>query len=384
MKKLKFICLSLITLFLVLFSFVFVPVKVFAVEETSEDWFNYVSQFDSGYARASVGDLEEFTSEFVILIEHESHYEFDGSYIKYDFSETVYFEPQLHQFLNYIYESRFSEAYQYLSSLNYKGYFFWNFEQQYWQIDYYNTSGFFGYLEEQGYNTYRYQFSEPEGLIIIDFYYPVAIFEGYEIPILIDLVSFPSNVGPVTIEGINFHNQHFDVSVTEFYNDTVDFFVDPSYYDDAIVLTVLEYTYMGTLKTKYLTTDMPVTVYSSEIDYYKFQIAYLNDEINNLNNQISELQDSLESEYDRGYDEGYDAGYEEGNLVGYNEGYQEGIMLNNEEAYQEGFKDGEKSQIAKNNESFYKGLEKWLVPAIITVILLGGFVTIAVRKRREE
>ncbi|HEY8390050.1 MAG TPA: hypothetical protein VIL26_03760 [Clostridia bacterium] len=246
------------------------------------------------------------------------------------------------------------------------------------------TSDFPGYLPDGEYTTYRYQFSESEGLIIIDFTYPSVIFEGFEIPIEIDLVSFPSEVGAVTIQTIQFHEQEFTVNVTEFYNDTVNFYVDPSYANDKIWLTLLKYTYKGTLKTKYLTTDMPVTVYSSEIDYYKLQIEYLNDEINNLNNQISELQDSLDLEYDRGYNEGYDEGYDVGYDEGYDVGYEEGILLNQSEAYEEGFKAGQKSKIAENNEKFYTGLEKWLVPAIITVILLGGFVTIAVRKRREE
>ena len=45
--------------------------------------------------------------------------------------------------------------------------------------------------------------------------------------------------------------------------------------------------------------------------------------------------------------------------------------------YEEGFQAGQKSKLAENNEKFYNGIEKWLVPAIITVIALGGFVTIA-------
>jgi hypothetical protein len=104
-----------------------------------------------------------------------------------------------------------------------------------------------------------------------------------------------------------------------------------------------------------------------------------------------------ELEYDEVYNEGYDAGWDKGfnsgwwtgNQTGYERGYDEGydaglLASDHTAAYQEGFRDGEKSKIAENNEMFYKGIEKWLVPAIITVIALGGFVTIAVRKRSEQ
>ena len=93
-----------------------------------------------------------------------------------------------------------------------------------------------------------------------------------------------------------------------------------------------------------------------------------------------ELFSDYEANYTRGYADGYDDGYNDG----YEVGYDDGILVDESEAYEEGFRDGQKSKLAENNEAFYKGIEKWLVPAVITVIVLGGFVTIAVRKRREE
>ena len=54
------------------------------------------------------------------------------------------------------------------------------------------------------------------------------------------------------------------------------------------------------------------------------------------------------------------------------------------QGYNDGFRAGEKSKIAQNNEAFYKSIEKWLVPAIITVIILGGIVSIIAIKRREQ
>ena len=239
-----------------------------------------------------------------------------------------------------------------------------------------------GYLEAGGFLTYRYELEEFDGTIVIDITYPAIIVEDYEIPIEIELISFPSGVGPVTLQGINFDTQEFTVYVTEFYNDTVDFYVDPSYPKDKIWLTVIKYTYQGTLKTKHMTTAMPVTVITPS-EYYLYEIEKLNgviisknSQIASLNQQIQELQDALSTEFDRGYDEGFDEGFDEG--------YNEGILLNQSEAYERGFKDGQESKLAQNNKAFYQGIEKWLVPAIITVIALGGFVSIAVRKRRDE
>jgi len=105
-----------------------------------------------------------------------------------------------------------------------------------------------------------------------------------------------------------------------------------------------------------------------------------------------------------GYNNGYDIGYEEGELQGWEDGYEVGYTDGHNDGYNEGFddayseittseeyelgydngfKDGEKSKIVKNNEAFYGGIEKWLVPAIIVVIVLGGIFSIASFKRRE-
>lgn len=91
-----------------------------------------------------------------------------------------------------------------------------------------------------------------------------------------------------------------------------------------------------------------------------------------------------EKAYEQGFIEGCNEGFEEGYDRGYNSAYEE-IITNDyyTQGYNDGFKAGEKSKIAQNNETFYKSIEKWLVPAIITVIILGGFVSIIAIKRRE-
>ena len=101
-------------------------------------------------------------------------------------------------------------------------------------------------------------------------------------------------------------------------------------------------------------------------------------------------QDGYEYGYIVGYydgeNAGYVIGYDDGYDDGYQEGYDDGINTNNDYmlGYNDGFKDGEKSKIAQNNEAFYKSIEKWLVPAIITVIIVGGIVSIIAIKRREQ
>lgn len=96
----------------------------------------------------------------------------------------------------------------------------------------------------------------------------------------------------------------------------------------------------------------------------------------------------LESEYQRGLQNGYASGYDDGLNKGYQDGFNDAydeIIASDEYTlgYENGFKDGEKSRIAQNNQSFYSGIEKWLVPAVIVVIVAGGIMSISVLKRRE-
>ena len=375
--------------------FFLIPTKVFAFFQTytAVEWYNHIIEFDKGYAYGGIlyypGD-----EEFSIMILKEPSGDILNDFVIYDGSEDlIYFEPQLHDvILHWISNDFYDDYYELVSAdppyddfvpalentiglTNYSGYLYWNFEEQYWQIEYYHSPGSF---EDEEF-TFYYSFTESTEsgnyIVRISFIYPLFVFDGIEIPIEIDIANGPED--GVTIESISFYDQQFDVYVTHNVNDTVNFFVDSNYVTDKISLTFLEYTFRGSSKTKNITIDLPVVFYSSEIDYYKSLVE-------NLKEEIQELQNALDSEFDRGFDEGYDVGYEEGNIDGFDEGYQKGILLNNEEAYQEGFRDGEKSKLAEKNEAFYKGIEKWLVPAIITVIALGGFVTIAARKRREE
>jgi len=96
----------------------------------------------------------------------------------------------------------------------------------------------------------------------------------------------------------------------------------------------------------------------------------------------------LESEYQRGFQNGTETGYTNGKNEGYQKGFNDAYdeIISSDEytlGFDNGFKAGEKSRLAQNNQSFYSGIEKWLVPAIIVVIVLGGIFSIASFKRRE-
>lgn len=75
--------------------------------------------------------------------------------------------------------------------------------------------------------------------------------------------------------------------------------------------------------------------------------------------------------YNRGYSDGYytgeQEGYNSGYNTGYNKGYSDGSRASQQEAYQRGYNDGAR-------DSFISKIDKWLVPAIIIVVIAGIFV----------
>jgi hypothetical protein len=74
---------------------------------------------------------------------------------------------------------------------------------------------------------------------------------------------------------------------------------------------------------------------------------------------------------------GYNSGYNLGYNVGVSVGYGEGLLAGEEAAYDEGYEDG-------INESFTSNLHTWIVPAIIIVLVAGGFISIAAYKKKES
>ncbi len=97
----------------------------------------------------------------------------------------------------------------------------------------------------------------------------------------------------------------------------------------------------------------------------------------------------LESEYQRGFQNGMQIGFSNGKNTGYQKGFDDAYdeIISSDEytlGFDNGFKAGEKSRLAQNNQSFYSGIEKWLVPAIIVVLVVGGIMSISALKRREQ
>ncbi len=136
---------------------------------------------------------------------------------------------------------------------------------------------------------------------------------------------------------------------------------------------------------------------SPDFDYYKgFQDGQAMSSEQSYNAYRQGYEDGmrlaeglLESEYQRGlqngFADGYDVGLDKGYQKGFDDAYNE--IISDDEytlGYNNGFKDGEKSKIVKNNEAFYGGIEKWLVPAIIVVLVVGGIMSISALKRREQ
>jgi len=92
-----------------------------------------------------------------------------------------------------------------------------------------------------------------------------------------------------------------------------------------------------------------------------------------------------------GYDAGFANGYIIGERDGYEEGLSEGILTGDSVLYDNGYQDGlldnsaayEAGYTAGANDSFLGNFDTWIVPAIIIVLVGGGFLSIMVIKRRE-
>lgn len=96
--------------------------------------------------------------------------------------------------------------------------------------------------------------------------------------------------------------------------------------------------------------------------------------------------------YDKGYSDGYDYGFdggtdygleigrEEGYDYGYDYGFDEGYEkgISESEGYDKGYQDG-------STDSFLAKFDKWIVPAIISILFVSGFFAFrGLRKRHEE
>ena len=226
-------------------------------------------------------------------------------------------------------------------------------------------------------------------LIIVDFVKPADRQISYS---LLDMVGGQVYEYKGIVDNMYVFQQGFN-----FYQipmEGVDFknFIDGEYSFTTILKPGNKYTYV---------TDFGYTEFyfhgSADFDYYKgFHDgrALESDQIYNSYRQGYEdgmrlAEGLLESEYQRGFQNGSASGFQDGLNKGYQKGFDDAYneIISDDEytlGYNNGFKDGEKSKIAKNNEAFYGSIQKWLVPAIIVVIVLGGIMSISALKRREQ
>lgn len=144
----------------------------------------------------------------------------------------------------------------------------------------------------------------------------------------------------------------------------------------------------------------------AEVDIRKLQVTIIFKDV--IVDDEASIEELIQQSYNRGYSDGltigyedaFNAGYDEGKRIGdilqyqygYDAGYEEGLITGNEDAfnagYDAGFTDGSQEGEAYDagyadgaNDSFLGSIDKWLVPAIIIVMLLGGFFAIARKKR---
>ncbi len=154
---------------------------------------------------------------------------------------------------------------------------------------------------------------------------------------------------------LSINSQNIPLELENIKGDVLTLYLNRDYYD------------FGFIKTEYYTVNMKHEV-AIGATYY-----------------VSWVGSDFDLGYNSGYDKGYEAGFWEarGNMdqysydLGFDFGYQEGLAVDQAQAYLKGYQDG-------SNDSFTGNIHKWIVPAIIIVIILGGITYFKSRGRWEE
>ena len=155
MKKTK---LMLFVVLLVIGIFFVMPVKVFGAisEITPENWYDYITQFDDEYVTATIEYIEEWGDlNFAVIIIDAPGIEYDGYYIHYDMDDygyeehlESYLKPCIFWWLVFRQNNPECSLAEVIVSQSqgeiddFDDIIYWNFEEEYWQIDYYNKSEF--------------------------------------------------------------------------------------------------------------------------------------------------------------------------------------------------------------------------------------------------
>ena len=109
------------------------PVNPEEDNETVTDWYNHISQFESGFAKGGIDDFGH-----IFIVEEPGH-EYEGRWIPY-YGDSDWFEPDLDIIDELV--SNGEGVLGYLKTLfeDFDGFLYWNFGEGYWQIEPYGTS----------------------------------------------------------------------------------------------------------------------------------------------------------------------------------------------------------------------------------------------------
>jgi len=109
---------------------------------TAVDWFNHISLFDFGLAYGEINDSG------VILIVEEPGHEYEVYRVDYG-GDWEYFEPELGSRLENWYndDDDIIEELESYYGQDFDGYLYWNFEEGYWQIEYYEITELDYYMQ---------------------------------------------------------------------------------------------------------------------------------------------------------------------------------------------------------------------------------------------
>lgn len=109
-------------------------------------------------------------------------------------------------------------------------------------------------------------------------------------------------------------------------------------------------------------------------------------------NAHTNYQRGVRDGYNDGYQKGWLKGVEEEQAVAFQEGWDEGwgegwlkgLAADADSAYQQGLKHGYERAEKHYSTKFMSGIGNWIVPAILIVVLLGGFIVIRSNRNRGE
>ena len=126
-------------------------------------------------------------------------------------------------------------------------------------------------------------------------------------------------------------------------------------------------------------TDGQDSIYYNGSEYYDYSLEDSYD----FQKAIDEMQLNGSEYYGREYIDSLD--YTAGRLNLYNEGSTAiGYVLEDSEDYISGKVIGSANNVNASAINFMDGFDKWIVPAIVIVILLGGFIGIANMRKRGD